>query len=428
MSEGANIPDVEWRTDRVAKDTASAAKLHVLALDPLKKKLGTKWPRVSGLVHKLVETAIVRVQGPADFHIRLDELSYAVVFRNLSFEDTNRVCGLIARDVCQALFGDQIDEVSVRSVIAAIHLPPDADSAHYGKSIEAILERNGTESVVTQSTQSNPSVPVATVSANILKPTPSAVDRIKAAHSKIAEIGLKVGLFPVWELQRGSSNSLLLTPFRRRGEQLTTTGAQSLGIQDQKRIGEVEIALLNAAVAYATRASDAQKICAVGVGVGYETLSGFHSRIRYITALQKTHFLPSNPLFLKIEQIPEGTPAVRLVELAAMLNLPNIRVLLEFQSLRALPKFEIRLRAHGLGGAIPKHLDHEHADRFIKAIAELAASQKAFVFLDRLDTPELVQVACQHNVRFGTGAALGMQHFSGLEEIPEFPLMRGNSG
>jgi hypothetical protein len=104
-----------------------AAKLHVLALTPLKEQLGAKWPRLSQLVHKLFETAIARAQGPGDYFAQLDELSYIAIFRNLTVADATQVCATIAREVCLALFGDQVEEVSVRNVVSSITIPDGTD-------------------------------------------------------------------------------------------------------------------------------------------------------------------------------------------------------------------------------------------------------------------------------------------------------------
>lgn len=71
--------------------------------------MGPKWERLSALVHKLFETAIGRLQGPADQFFALDELSYIVTFRNLTAAESNLACVAIAKEVCAALYGDQID-------------------------------------------------------------------------------------------------------------------------------------------------------------------------------------------------------------------------------------------------------------------------------------------------------------------------------
>ena len=139
------MTDVVWQTESEgaqAGDTVLAAKLHVLGLAPIKNKLGPRWERLSDLVHKLFEKAIARAQGPSDHFVVLNELSYAVTFANLSRAQTNLVCTSIATDVCDHLFGDQIDEISVRSIVAEIVSPSDSPGGLAGSQIEATLERS----------------------------------------------------------------------------------------------------------------------------------------------------------------------------------------------------------------------------------------------------------------------------------------------
>ena len=396
--------------------------MHVLDLGPLRDRLGDRWLRLSQLVHKLFESSIARAQGPSDSCIALDELSYALVFRDMSLNDTNRVCEAIAKEVCQALFGNQIDEVSVRSVAAAIVAPGETTSLAAGRDIETRLEQCGTERIVSQSVHSGSPGPVVTVSGNRLRPSPSPLDQIKATHKMLADLGLGMGFFPIWELQRRLSSSLLLLPFLGSVDHVAVSGRTMLSSLGSKQIAEMEIALLNAVSAYAQRLTDERRICAIGTGVSYETLSGFRSRIQYITALQKLRLLPATPLLLKIQNIPVGTPAARIGEIAAMLARPNLRLTLEFQSLRAVPTFAFRLSASGLGGDFPRDVDHELAGKVIRSLADLASAQKAFVFLNRLDTNDQLALATQYRVRFGTGTALGTQFLSGLEEVPQFPL------
>ncbi len=414
--------------DDATASTVSAGKLHVLGLAPLKNKLGPKWERLSGLVHKLFETAIERAQGSSDRFMLLDELSYAIVFDNLSLPEAERLCGAIAREVCQALFGEQIDEVSVRSIVAAIAAPPETETANAGKLIEAALERHGRETVYTQSVQSGSSEPVATVLGKKLQPPRSSKEQIRFAHALLGETGARLGFFPVWELQRNLSSSLFAAPFLGATDHPATIGRASLDGMDDEKIVAVEIAALNAAVAYASRIADCQKICAVGAAVSYKTLSVFRSRIRYITALQTVRLQPSTPLILRIEQIPVGTPAARIGDLAAMMKLPNMRITLEFQSLQTIPEFDFSLNAAGLGGAIPKRINRDALVRLLNKLAHTANLQKAFAFVDQLESHDLVETARQCNIRFGMGTALGMRTFSGVEDIPNFPLALADRG
>ena len=180
--------------------------------------------------------------------------------------------------------------------------------------------------------------------------------------------------------------------------------------------------MLNAAAEYAHRVHVAGKVCSLGVGVSYETLSGFHSRIHYIGALKAIETIPTCPLLLRVERVAPGTPLGRLAEIIAMLNVPNVRVTVEFQSLRAIPELDIRLGVAGLGATL-KSLDGGDPVAAVQKLARRAAEQKAFAFLDDIDTAELFEIAAQNGIRFGSGSAIERTHcYSGEEQFPDLPL------
>ncbi|HEX4028106.1 MAG TPA: hypothetical protein VHX18_10830 [Rhizomicrobium sp.] len=183
-----------------------------------------------------------------------------------------------------------------------------------------------------------------------------------------------------------------------------------------------EVALLNATAEYAHRVHAAHKVCALGVGVSYETLSGFHSRIHYIGALKAIETIPTCPLLLRVEQVPAGIPLGRLAEIIAMLGIPNVRVTVEFQSLRWLPELDVRLGAAGLGGSL-KNFDGGNLAAAVQKLARRAAEQKAFAFLHDIDTSEELAIATQNGIRFGSGNAVDRTRFySGEEQVPDLPL------
>ncbi|HUO98346.1 MAG TPA: hypothetical protein VMU01_06740 [Rhizomicrobium sp.] len=402
------------------QSNVSAGKIHVLGLDPIKEKLGDKWKRLSGLVHKLFETAIKDAQSPSDQYVVLDELSYALVFHDLSFEEADRICASISTKVCKALFGEQIDEVSVRSVVSAIKNPPlKEDKLDIGW-IEDVLERSGSETIYAQSVQSSSKEPVAIVERNKLRPQPSGIEQIKNAHDELGKCGLQLGFFPIWDLHRGTSSALSLKPFRGSANQ--PRGIGRFPQLEGEPLIKMEIAVLNGANAYATRLAEANQICAVFVPVSYKMLSGFHARIRYITALQAVHARSSTPLVLQIDAIPSGTPAIRIGELSAMMRFPNTKVTLKFQSLRAIPDFDFQLSVASLDGVMPADSNVSVVEKITSDFVRTASLQKVTTLIEELDTPESVSLARHCNVRFGIGTALSMRSFSGLEDIPKFPL------
>src|SRR6202008_3148707 len=144
----------------MSNEFSSAAKIHVLGLSPLRRRLGDKWDRLSALVHQLFETALGRAQGPSDHFTSLEDLPHFVTFHDFSPAEANLACTAIAKTVCQKLFGDQIDEVAVRSLVSEITMPKDSTVALDGKMIEQLLEKFGTEVVISKSRHSSSSEPV----------------------------------------------------------------------------------------------------------------------------------------------------------------------------------------------------------------------------------------------------------------------------
>lgn len=373
-------------------------------------------------MHRLTEKAIRAAQGPADHCILLDELSYAVTFNDLTLAEASRVTATVARDVCRHLFGSDIDEVSVRSIVAEIAVLGSIDAAEMGRRIEIQVEAKGVESIISHSVESGSSDPVVVVAGKSAQGVLRAADRLKLAHAHFAPYGLKLGLLPIWNLKRGTSNCLFLTPFSGDASGVIPSGRlQRIGVTDAQML-ELEIEQLMTASAFAEEMHAERRVCALGVGVSYYSLNGFRARIRYLTALQKAAFHAKNPLLLKIEQIPEGAPEGRVSELVAMLSRPHVRVTLEFENLANVTAFDLRTGPIGVGGILSPHLDLATATQICQKLVYYAPARGLFVFMDHLDQPERVALAARENVAFGMGAALTRKPFEVVEPDLRFPL------
>jgi hypothetical protein len=111
-----------------------------------------------------------------------------------------------------------------------------------------------------------------------------------------------------------------------------------------------------------------------------------------------------------------------VAEIIAMLAVPNVRFTVQYRSAQSAPKVDIRLGAAGMGIALPHHCDVALAAIFMKKLVSAFAEQRGFIFVEGLDTPELLAAAQSCGVRFGTGQALGRLWFSGEDQLPHFPL------
>jgi hypothetical protein len=379
------------------------AKLQVLGLAPLRERLGPRWERLSALVHSLIRKAIVRAQGPKDYFIRLDELSYAVTFCELSADETRLVCDAIAREVCELLFGNAVDEVMVRTVIASMALTPDASD---GRQLEHEIERGGVEDIVSQ----DAARPMRFFSAGPL-------GEIERSWALLLDLKLKLAFLPLWDLRRRKSSALRAMPLDAEGRAVRH---QALGVTTRE-IADIEIALLRAAIAYAARLNEAGSLCAVGADVGYETLCCYAARNRYIAALREIAPTPRNPLLLRIVEIPSGAPEGRLAELVAMLHRDHVRVATAFE--QPAPHLETRLGADGIGGRLSQRHEQTSVPEMAERLMREAASQHAFALLEGLDQPADATIVRAAGVRFGEGACLGQFALDGRAPVPPLPLV-----
>jgi hypothetical protein len=441
MDAGAEIEQSTDRSDGLILQTARvadagrseaaaqalqipAAKIHVLGLGALQIRLGPKWNKLSSYVHKLFESAIVRAQGPSDHFVRLDDLSYAVTFHRLSLAEADLACLAIAKEICQLLFGENIDEISVRNLVGEIASSKIHDAENLGTVIEEALEESGKETVVTQSVERVPPEPFVWSPSDAPKPSEVRLGKIEAAHALLESIGLQAGFLPIWDLKTDQSSTMFLLPYWGANGIVNMSGGLALGSLAEEVRVQVEIALLHAASGFAERLHSEKKVCAVGVGVSHRSLSVLHSRIRYITALSKIKTFTECPVLLKIERVPDGAPQARLAELIAMLKAPNVRCMIEFERADLIPAVDVRLGAIGLGGVLPAGAGFDVARRMAENLARRTQPLKMFAFMNGLDAVPSVDAARLSNIRFGSGEALGIRYASGIGEVPNFPLSR----
>ena len=396
----------------------AAAKLHVLRLDPIKEKMGDRWERLSALVHKLFEKSLQQVQGPADRFLRLDDMSYVLSFHDLSVEEASLACAAIAKEVCELLFGADLDDVSVRGLIGNVSPDLFKTGAAAGFKISELLEQKGGEIIV----RHPPATPASNVPA--ASGTRCGGEGIANARAMASQLGWNMGFFPVWDLQRRQSFSLYASLYSGVAVKQPVGVRRVLNALDDRHIVEMEVALLFAAADYARRLHAAGKICLVGVGASYETLSGFHSRIRYTAALKAIPTFSECPIMVRLGPIPDGTPLGRIAEIVAMMNQPNVRVSLDFKTPRSLPEMDIRLGAAGIGGTLPANCDHATAALIAQRLVRRAADQKCFAFLHGLSSLAVLDAARDNGIRAGTGHVIGAdRYYTGQEAVPDFPLL-----
>ena len=405
---------------RIPSANISAAKVHVLQLEPIKHRLGDRWPRLSLLVHKLVNTALKKAQGPGDHFEVVGELAYVATFHNLSQQDADAALGDIMQKVCEKLWGAGVQDVAVRSVVGEVSASLVSEKGCELEAISDALEKNGSKTVV--------SIPRAPTSARILPKqlvwdSPPRIGWIDHCHQLGEALGIHFRFAPVWELQGGKSRLLALT---MNGRLSGRNGLVSL-IPDSSlhQVVDIEIPLLFMTAAMAQRLAAAGEVASLMVGVSHDTVSHKETRTRFMRALKDVEVPVSCPLLLRIEMIPDGAVMTSVGQIASLLATPNIRVVLDFQNPRQLPPFDFRLPAVGISAMLPVGCDAEQAAKVAEKVVRRSLDQKCMSFLHGLDTPQLLDIAGKAGVKFATGKTLDKTiEFTGMEAVPHFPIQR----
>jgi hypothetical protein len=411
-------PNALAGVERVSSATISAAKVHVLQLEPIKQRVGDRWPRLSLLVHKLVNTALQKAQGPRDHFEAVGELAYIATFHNLSQQEADAALADIVQKVCEKLWGAGVQEISVRSVVGEVPSALASERKCSSEAISAVLEQTGSKTIVSIPRGASPAK---TLPKQLEWNSPPRNGWIKHVHELGDTLGLAFRFAPVWEIPGGRSRLLALT---MNGQLNGRQGLAKL-IPDSSlhQVVDVEIPLLFMTASLAQRMGAAGEVASLMVGVSHDTVSHRETRVRYLHALKDVEVPVSCPLLLRIEMIPNGAVLARVAQIAAMLAAPNVRVVLDFQNPRHLPPFDFRLPAVGIGTMLPQNCDPDEAAKVTEKIVRRAQDQKCLSFLHGVDNGELADIAEKAGVKFATGKALGRESdFTGLETVPQFPL------
>ncbi|HEY4265655.1 MAG TPA: hypothetical protein VGM72_10070 [Micropepsaceae bacterium] len=140
---------VSGKQDSLRQSTSAASKMTVLGLDSIRARTGDQWKKRSEKVHSYFTMLFQREMRPGDTFHRVDELSYLVIFRELSVADAQAKCLAIADTVSRRLFGEDTGAVSIRSVIGAVSNRLLTEDVEEQAAIQAFLEAEGTEIITT---------------------------------------------------------------------------------------------------------------------------------------------------------------------------------------------------------------------------------------------------------------------------------------
>lgn len=269
---------------------ATAGKLQLLDLAAMKTQMGDKWARKADAMESFFEGAVRRSLGPGDSFTRQGELSYVLMFRDLSPEEAQLKCRTIAEEVSERLFGDQVKKAGFRSLV--MPMPPGAPVAPEG--VDSLLEQKGKEMIF-----------LATNSGE-QKAAPEA----QATATQEAE-DLTFCYRPIWDATKNVVVTYLCHSDDDKYAAMLGTGKEG---QRQEYQASVDNSVLRECAARAEQLHRSGLRILFGVSVALDTLSHARLWMPYSRDLQAVTSAVARDFAFFVTGIDSGVPNIRLAQ------------------------------------------------------------------------------------------------------------------
>jgi len=214
-----------------SRGSIAAGKLTVFGLETIRERMGTRWDILSAQVDTLFEAAIRRFLQAGDVFFKTGELTFVLLFRDLSLQDAQLTCTAIAKDVCNRLYGEQTLAMAVRNLVGPVDREylPAYKNIEFG--IDEALERGGTETLICADNAPAPVMP----------PPPTARGRelsftqLPRTRVPWSEDSLTFGYRPIWDCTLKAVLTYLCQPIPKSHLGVTATPGFCTASEDEER-------------------------------------------------------------------------------------------------------------------------------------------------------------------------------------------------
>ncbi|MCP5373872.1 MAG: EAL domain-containing protein [Hyphomicrobiales bacterium] len=359
----------------------ATGRVHLVGLEKIRNYFGDDWPAVMDKVHHIAQSTIQRRLQAEDFHVRYYDLSYMVVFADLTREQATLKCNLIAQEIAERVLGRRSaqDFVDLQVVEAksdgVLRLISAASLDDIASSLDVAFQHEADEAAA----------PTEWVSQ----------ENIEARYDDLFA-SLAFLYRPVWNIEKNVISTYFCLPaLALPGGRILTgygllprdTPASMVVRLDRLTLDQVENDLRQC-----HERGEEQLLAAP---VHFETLATQAKRLDYV---KKVHALDQglrDRLVLEVVGLPSGAPSGRVMDLVMALH-PVCRAVLlrltathgNFEALRGVPVSAVGLDA----GAMAERGDvHGEADmaRLFRAFHERAARLDLHTYAHGVDTSRL---------------------------------------
>jgi hypothetical protein len=408
---------------------ASAGKIRLLDITGLRERFGSKWERMAQHVQRFFEAAIRRALKPGDTYCHLEELSYLIMFRDLSAAEAEFKCMSISEEVCKRLFGENGQKIGLRNLVAHVGLARMPVGAAQEAELSAFLEREGKETVVTQDTVVPSPAVLHDATERMLRLN---LSRGLDLQGRISSHELRFAYRPIWD----STNKVVLT-------YLCQPKAGPLGSCDEMSgsfctaDSESDQAFLDCRVLRecaerSVRLRMAGLRVILAVPVHFTSISHPRSWQEYAVALRQIPEAIARDFAFVIFGIDDGVPHIRLAQELPKLSKKAHRVFCAVDRWQGVSQRFAGTGTHGVGTALRECDDEMQTISRIKEVARQAQGAGIGSFVLGLRSTSIALFSINSGVRYLEGPIVrpavddprhGFEQ--GVEDLYKFKLQMG---
>jgi hypothetical protein len=289
-----------------------AGRINFIGLTKIREKLGDRWPQIARLADDVTRKAIERRLTNVDVYTRYKEHHYLIIFAQLSKEQAQLKCALIAEEITKRLLGEDItpDLLEVKTMVSPV-----------GGEI-------GFEDV--------PSIEVLAVK---LSGSEDATDSGKtAANSGAADgddtwwedgnsagadplAGIQLVYRPMWDVKRNAVTTYLCVPARPGPVGRLLVGESELPTLDVAAVHRLDSLVQRRVISDLRKLVAANQRMLLCLPVHFETLASHARRAEYIALCQRG--IPPQgvkQLAFEVTGVPAGIAPSRLLDFSVALR------------------------------------------------------------------------------------------------------------
>jgi len=313
--------------------TVLSGNIHLIGMQRIREKVGDDWPRIADRAMDVANKCIARACGPDDVFLTYDELSFLIIFANLSKEQAQLRCMEIVEDITRRLLGEGASPETAEVSTGVFETD--------GTLIFNAISKNDLIARVTGQIGEEAETPPAPLEAedatleaeiddSLPDYSPFHIDQQKALAS------IRVLYQPMWNLRHKAIVSYFATA--------TARNVFSVNLWDDmvRRnfshvLSSVEVDIFVAHIAmrdFAKRIAQGPRLL-IGWPVHFETLASRNYRNLFIEFCRDIPEEVRKLLILELDGLPEGVPNSRVLEIISVLRpfcrVVNVRVAPEFK-------------------------------------------------------------------------------------------------